>query len=123
MSEGVFLTSKLFCRIIAPNKVFYEFICPACNTRHVFYVGLGWGSTNWEFNGDKERPTFSPSLLLNGNPKCLNPGMPRCHLNLVDGKIQYHSDSSHVRAGQTVDMVDIPGAEIQARKPPLILGE
>jgi len=61
------------------------------------------GPGSWTFNGNDEAPTFSPSLLLNGQ----NP--PRiCHSYVTDGRIQFLGDSTHALAGQTVDLPDYP---------------
>lgn len=42
----------------------YLFHCPGCNGGHVFEVRTDGGSPSWSFNGDLERPTFGPSLLI-----------------------------------------------------------
>lgn len=55
----------------------------------------------WTFNGDYERPTFSPSILVYENPRS---GRPRTHCFVRDGRIEYLSDSTHALAGQTVDL-------------------
>jgi hypothetical protein len=71
----------------------YRLNCPGCNKPHV--VGTGW-----HFNGDMERPTFEPSVLVTGG------GDPtyRCHSYVTGGRIQFLSDCSHALAGQTVDL-------------------
>ena len=72
----------------------YMFHCPGCGYCHLF-------ETRWTFNGDMEKPTFSPSMLVNG----IAPD-PRCHLFVRDGKIQYLADCEHELAGKTVEMVE-----------------
>lgn len=82
----------------------YMFKCPGCKYLHPFHVKAGAhhnGST-WDFNGDVDKPTFTPSLLVNDHYPA-----SRCHLFLIDGKIQFLSDCHHELAGQTVDMVPI----------------
>ncbi len=74
--------------------------CPACQCGHLFHAG------RWTFNGDVERPTFSPSMLSNGNPQAHNPTVPRCHSFVTDGRIQFLSDCTHDMKGQTVDLPD-----------------
>lgn len=76
--------------------VCYMFFCPGCDHYHSFDVA------RWTFNGDVERPTFSPSLLCMYDSDEL-----RCHLFVTDGSIQYCSDSKHHLSGQTVAMEDI----------------
>jgi len=60
----------------------------------------------WTFNGDFDRPTFSPSILTqstwsDGSKFC-------CHSFVTDGRIQFLGDCTHVLAGQTVDLPEIP---------------
>lgn len=55
----------------------------------------------WQWNGDYERPTVSPSIK-NDRPGFVN------HVFIRDGKIEYLSDCTHEYAGKTVDMVDFP---------------
>ncbi|MCE5342558.1 MAG: hypothetical protein LLF96_03085 [Eubacteriales bacterium] len=54
----------------------------------------------WQFNGNYDKPTFRPSMLLNANM----PGHKRSHFFVTDGKIQYLPDSEHVLAGQTIEI-------------------
>lgn len=54
----------------------------------------------WTFNGDYNRPTFRPSMLLNANA----PGRQRSHFFVTDGRIEYLSDCDHAMAGQTVEI-------------------
>lgn len=58
----------------------------------------------WTFNGDFQKPTFTPSMLVNANSPQLG---KRSHFFVTDGKIQYLSDCDHELAGQTIDMVDV----------------
>ena len=77
----------------------YFFKCPGCEYLHPFNVNPSKPQC-WNFNGDAEKPTFSPSLLVNGtHPES------RCHLFLIEGKIRFLSDCHHHLAGQTVDMI------------------
>ena len=73
------------------------FYCPACQKTHPFSLN------RWSFNGEKDRPTFSPSLLV--HPRN---GQVRCHLFLREGRIEYCSDCEHQMAGMTVSLPDIP---------------
>ena len=66
--------------------------CPGCQCGH------GW-TTGWTFNGDLDKPTISPSLLVNWH----NGTAPvRCHSFIRDGMIQFLSDCTHALVGQTV---------------------
>jgi len=82
----------------------YYFKCPGCKYMHPYHTNPSAhpnGST-WNFNGDVNKPTFTPSLLVNDHYPA-----SRCHLFLTDGKIQFLSDCHHELAGQTVDMIEI----------------
>jgi hypothetical protein len=68
--------------------------CPACGCGHKF-------DGRWEFNGDVDKPTFKPSMLVGGGQQ-----HGRCHSYVTDGKIEFLSDSKHELAGQTVDLPD-----------------
>lgn len=82
----------------------WAFYCPGCEHVHVFFTV---GPTTWAFDGNKESPTFSPSLL-NTSPDNPDLKQRRCHLNLTGGKLQYHGDCSHGLAGKLVDLPDWP---------------
>lgn len=68
--------------------------CPGCKCSHVF-------DERWTFNGDYDKPTFSPSMLVNGGGH----GM-RCHSFIQNGKIMFLSDCDHELKSQTVDLPD-----------------
>lgn len=73
----------------------WVFHCPGCGYGHPFNI------PRWTWNGSIDKPTFTPSLLVNSfDPK------QRCHSFVTDGKIQFCSDSAHHLAGQTVDLPD-----------------
>jgi len=40
-------------------------MCPGCKHYHVF-------DQRWTFNGDFDKPTFTPSMLVNGSPDMAN---------------------------------------------------
>lgn len=83
----------------------YIFWCPGCKRVHPYNVNRKERPC-WQFNGDTEKPTFTPSLLVEPNyPK------HRCHLFLTEGKIHYCGDCFHELAGKVVDMVDVPEDE------------
>jgi hypothetical protein len=88
----------------APNGVHYVFWCPGCSCHHIF-VTLRDERPVWTFNGDTEKPSFTPSLLYPSKT-------PRCHLFVTDGKIIYQADCGHSLAGQTVDLPDIPADQV-----------
>lgn len=77
------------------------FWCAGCGTHHAI------DPSRWTWNGDTERPTFSPSVLVTyefGEERLPQ----RCHSFVRDGQIQYLSDCTHALAGQTVSMEELP---------------
>ena len=84
------------------SVVRFLFWCPGCKNMHPFSVADAPPYTNWAFNGDLEKPTFTPSLLCNSQDPA-----SRCHLFVTGGKIQFLGDCWHALKGQTVDMVDV----------------
>ena len=86
----------------------YGFWCPGCKEYHSFDVTPGRG---WRFNGDIDKPTFSPSLLYPSKPI-------RCHLFLRNGMLQFCGDCGHELAGKTVPLPVDPGhAEPDSQTP------
>lgn len=110
--------------------------CQGCEQMHQVAVGEGPGP-RWGWNGDVEKPTFTPSVLVwwtepanIGNPEALrrdvseaqarrdageqNVKVPqvdkRCHTFITDGRVQFLGDCTHQYAGQTLDLPDLPGA-------------
>lgn len=83
----------------------YAFYCPGCGKKHtVFTKDEGLKHPIWGFNGDMDKPTFTPSVCaISTSPD----GEIRCHSFIRDGKIEYLQDSSHTLAGKTVEMIDL----------------
>jgi len=87
------------------------------------------GHPGWIFNGDFEKPTLIPSVLVRTGHYCNVPPVPGdcacdfqerypeeepwdwpcsiCHSLVTDGRIQFLSDCTHALAGQTVDLPEI----------------
>lgn len=79
------------------------FWCPACDGAHAVRVGSDAGP-GWSYNGNPDKSTFSPSLLVNLGGE--TPGVPVCHSFVTDGRIEFLGDCTHALAGQTVDIPD-----------------
>jgi len=79
----------------------YVFQCPGCGHGHIFYT---IGSVTWQFNGDLNAPTFTPSLL---NRATGQSSQDVCHLNLTNGKVIFHKDCTHAWKGKTYDLPDV----------------
>lgn len=86
---------------VVADHVYFE--CPGCKGIH----GITTAPGRWTFNGDVERPTFSPSVLCSWPP---NPD--RCHSFVRDGRIEFLSDCTHSLAGQMVDLPEITAPEL-----------
>jgi hypothetical protein len=101
------------------------FWCPGCNSSHTLSVS-GAGAI-WGWNGDADRPTFTPSVLVTSGHFIASQAGKRCwcdynreqiaagkdpahfecgicHSFVTDGRIQFLADSTHKLAGQTVDL-------------------
>lgn len=83
----------------------WRFECPGCKCSHLIWTAPPHpGGPKWIFNGDIDKPTFSPSLLIGWN---YGDKQFRCHSFIKDGMIQFLSDCTHELAGKTVDMIEI----------------
>ena len=94
------------------------FRCPGCRSAHQIRVDPAFGSA-WGFNGDGDRPTFTPSVLVRGSQRLTEEEYERviagetitaapliCHSFVTDGRIQFLGDCTHELVGQTVDLPD-----------------
>lgn len=84
------------------------FWCPGCDGAHGLRVSTDPApGPRWGFNGDYDRPTFTPSVLVRYDGADV--GMPDappavCHSFVTDGQIQFLGDCTHALAGQTVPL-------------------
>ena len=63
----------------------FHFWCPGCDECHSIPVNHGGqAGQKWGFNGDYDRPTITPSILVNVGG--FNPGQPICHSFLRAGR-------------------------------------
>jgi hypothetical protein len=82
------------------------FWCPGCDGPHMIQHGAGPGP-RWGWNGNAERPTFTPSVLVryDGADAGIGEAPPAvCHSFVTDGNIQFLHDCTHALAGQTVPL-------------------
>lgn len=91
--------------------------CPACERLHPLPSDTG----KWAFDGNMERPTFSPSFkhYLNGDKGAFrqivsdkNGRQVICHYILTAGVLNFCSDCTHAMAGQAVPLPPIPDGEL-----------
>lgn len=92
------------------------FICPGCAAGgpegyeglHMLPVNApNIGKASWDWNGDLERPTLSPSILTNKDNTEAS-SHPRCHSFLKNGVFEFLSDFTHPLANMQVEMPDLP---------------
>ena len=88
-------------RIQKHGRTYYTFYCPGCNDSHMI-------NDTWGFNGDVDKPTFTPSVFVHGHKRHEQPDSPDCHSFVTDGQIQFLGDSTHALAGQTVPLPNVP---------------
>lgn len=86
----------------------YIFECPGCGDSHEVAVKpyKNAQGASWDFNGDTNKPTFSPSI--NARIERTKLGLPDkiCHSWITDGWIMFVVDSTHQLAGRKVRLPD-----------------
>lgn len=86
------------------GKTMFVF-CPGCGHAHGFHVKRET-SPNWAFNGDMNKPTFTPSMrtfvVENGQEVTL------CHSFVTDGRIQLLDDSKGHEVRGWHDLPEFP---------------
>lgn len=82
------------------KELFYLFWCPGCEYAHFIQVNPAHEPC-WNWNGDLEKPTVSPSLRVQGTNLC--------HSFIREGKIEFLSDCDHKLKGQTVEIPNWDG--------------
>ena len=88
------------------------FVCPGCvellseagrlaSGLHVLPIEPDRNGLFWEWDGNLEAPTLTPSILTHIGDKA-------CHSYLTAGVFHFLEDSAHSMAGQHVEMPDLP---------------
>lgn len=77
------------------------FWCEGCNETHRIPVNQPSG-TSWQWNGDRVKPTLSPSIHCLPVPEI---SVKRCHSFVRNGMIEFLSDCEHALAGKTVPLL------------------
>lgn len=100
-----------FGRFLRKTEGGYLAWCPGCDCSHYIPVELPphANGPQWSFNGDKESPTFAPSILIRSG-SAVDPSFKDepddpptvCHSFIRKGQWQFCGDSTHEYAGQTV---------------------
>lgn len=88
--------------LIETNSIIgYDIYCPGCEKNHFIYTNPKFSSIVWGFNGDSEKPTFTPSLLCNPDKEA-----SRCHSFITNGHIQFLGDCFHDLKNQTIELTE-----------------
>lgn len=83
--------------------------CPACESIHIYTTNNPQpNGARWQFNGNVERPSFTPSMKITWGIYTPGDVEECCHYFLTDGKINYCPDCTHKLAGQSVDLPELP---------------
>lgn len=92
------------------QTVAYYVYCPACERGHRFAIVNEADPANvWQFDGNMDHPTFTPSLLISSSYWRNERWEPEiCHSYLRAGVWEFLNDCTHDLAGQKVSMVDFP---------------
>lgn len=85
------------------------FVCPGCiqlergrgSGLHMLPVNSDKKKPSWDWDGDLEKPTLSPSIRTRNISGI-------CHSYLEKGQIRYLSDCDHDLKNQTIDLPELP---------------
>lgn len=102
-------------RLLRPGL--YEFWCPGCEDHHHIRTEEAptWGrdlttkepyQVCWRFNGDMDKPTFSPSMKLTtqvGQGRAIHV----CHVAIHGGMLEYFAATSHGLAKKFIPMTEL----------------
>lgn len=115
------LSAKL-ARGLGNRLVFH---CPGCDSLHAVAVDEHGIGPRWTWNGDLERPTLSPSILVQWDrwvPPATTLEMRDkiasgevvqrrerhvCHSFVREGQVLFLGDCTHALAGRTVPLPDL----------------
>ena len=95
----------------------YKVKCPAGHYHYINTNVPNQQNAQWKFNGDLEKPTFTPSINertgyyvdkdVKGDEDYLRDNSYHCHFVITDGKIYFCGDCSHGLKGMTMELPDI----------------
>jgi Family of unknown function (DUF6527) len=89
------------------NYTALMFVCPGCgNDLHMLPINTTEKSPSWDWDGNLEAPTLSPSIKTEwGNETS---GIHVCHSFLKAGIFEYLSDCTHQYVNQHIPLPDLP---------------
>jgi len=74
--------------------------CQGCDGIHTILID-GKGSPNWHWDGNKDKPTFQPSVLLRSPDRT-------CHTYVRNGIVTFLPDCTHKYKGTDQPLPDLP---------------
>ncbi len=107
----------------------FTYWCQGCKSHHTVCTMSKVGGAVWGFNGNHDKPTFTPSVLVTSGHYLSHhkPGdscwctyaaehpdeadvfkCQRCHTFITDGMVQFLGDCTHELAGQTLPLPNLP---------------
>lgn len=89
----------------------YAHWCPGCAEMHVIYTEPypGRAGPTWSFDGNLDRPSFSPSIKTTWYGGGDGQEVVRvCHYFVTAGEIRFCGDSTHHLRGRTVPLPALP---------------
>ena len=107
------MTMGQVSRVLRRTQAGWAHWCPGCDEMHV--IPDGATGPKWSFDGNLEKPTFSPSVRHSWNwgP---HEDKETCHYFLTAGVLCFCADSTHKLAGQNVPLPEFPKLARQASK-------
>lgn len=103
---------KVSLRTVDDHGVIYSalmFVCPGCleahhgsSGIHMLPVNSTEKSPSWDWDGNLEAPTLSPSILTKHQDGFV------CHSFLKAGVFEFLTDSTHSLAGKLAELPDLP---------------
>lgn len=96
--------------------------CPGCEERHLIRVGASIQpdappAPVWNWDGNAESPTIRPSVKIEWG-RVDSPVV--CHYTITDGRIEFHTDSTHTFAGYILELPDFPELGLKSEQPTIL---
>lgn len=81
----------------------FSWLCPGCGENH-YIPTSGHSVTNWAWDGDEEKPTFSPSVRVRHGHE----PQETCHFFVKAGIAEFCGDCTHEHAGKKLPVLPDP---------------
>lgn len=86
---------KVSSKLFRSDRAYFHW-CPGCEKMHPL-------PDQWIFDGNLEQPSFTPSFK-----HTMGRGGRTCHYTLSQGTLNFCDDSTHILAGKSVPLPDLP---------------